>query len=54
MAKPIKNTPILKGQDAQLFYKQIASIPSKPERLRERQRIAGSVNKLVSLTMSKK
>lgn len=49
MAKPIRNTPILRGRDAKIFQFEISDLPSPIERKRERERIASSVETLKSL-----
>ncbi|MCM1519217.1 MAG: hypothetical protein NC098_00320 [Lachnoclostridium sp.] len=46
MAKPIRNTPILSGRDAEIFNAEISQLPSAAERKSERARIAKSVEKL--------
>lgn len=46
MAKPIRNTPILDGKDAEIFRREMANIPPANERKKERERIARSVEKL--------
>ena len=43
MAKPIRNTPILYGEDARRFREEIANLPSPEERRKERERIEKSV-----------
>ena len=43
MAKPIRNTPILFGEDARRFREEIANLPSPEERRKERERIEKSV-----------
>lgn len=52
MAKPIRNTPILSGQDALVFNAEIAHLPSLTERKLERERIASSVAQLRSMIAS--
>lgn len=49
MAKPIKNTPILYGQDAIQFRKEISTLPSIEERRKERKRIEASVEELYKM-----
>ncbi len=49
MAKPIRNTPILSGQDAVIFHTEISKLPPVSERKRERERIASSVEQLKSM-----
>ncbi len=39
MARPIKNTPILYGESARRFERQINNLPSPEERMIERQRV---------------
>lgn len=46
MAKPIRNTPILRGRDADNFRHEISQLPSSNDRRRERERIAKSVKQL--------
>lgn len=43
MAKPIRNTPILYGEDARRFREEISNLPPLEERRRERARIEESV-----------
>lgn len=43
MAKPIRNTPILTGKDAEMFLEAISRHPSREEREKERARINASV-----------
>lgn len=52
MAKPIRNTPILWGDDAKHFLSQIAKRPSVEERDRERARIARSLLEFESIIKS--
>lgn len=49
MARPIRNTPALHGKDAERFLAEIAVLPSKEERSRERERINKSVKSFMSL-----
>lgn len=49
MAKPIRNTPILYGDDAAKFREEISKLPSPEERRRERRRIDASVEELVAM-----
>ncbi len=44
MARPIRNTPILYGKDAERFLADISQLPPIEERRRERARIDKSVN----------
>ena len=39
MARPIRNTPILFGEDAEAFLRQINTPLSKEERLAERKKV---------------
>lgn len=52
MAKPIRNTPILSGRDADIFHAEISKLPPAAERKRERERIAESVERLKSMIAS--
>ena len=54
MAKPIRNTPILFGEDAKMFLAQIEQRPSAEERRRERSRIARSLEELETLVKNLK
>ena len=49
MAKPIRNTPILYGEDARRFREEISHIPPIEERRKERARIQKSVQKLYEM-----
>lgn len=49
MARPIKNTPVLYGKDAERFLADISQLPSIEERTRERARIENSVNDFMGL-----
>ena len=49
MARPIRNTPALHGKDAERFLAEIAVLPTKEERSRERERINKSVKCFMSL-----
>lgn len=49
MAKPIRNTPILRGRDAIIFHAEISELPPMAERKRERERIVSSVEQLKSM-----
>lgn len=49
MARPIRNTPILYGKDAEHFLADISQHPPIEERKRERIRIEQSVNDLMAL-----
>ena len=46
MAKPIRNTPILYGEDARRFREEISNLPPAEERRKERARIEESVKRL--------
>lgn len=46
MARPIRNTPILFGKDAEQFLKEINTLPPLEERRKERARIEESVKRL--------
>lgn len=49
MARPIRNTPILYGKDAERFLADISQLPPIEERRRERARIERSVNDFLVL-----
>lgn len=49
MARPIRNTPILYGKDAERFLADISQLPPVEERRRERARIEKSVNNFIAL-----
>lgn len=49
MAKPIKNTPILYGKDAEIFCLNMLSIPSDVEKKKEQQRIEKSLEEFKTL-----
>ncbi len=49
MARPIRNTPILYGKNAERFLAEIAVLPSFEERKKERERIKQSVNEFMAL-----
>lgn len=53
MAKPIKETPILKGKDARVFMSKMAS-PTKGKAIDEktRQRMRDNFNKLNAIVKS--
>ena len=46
MSRPIRNTPVLSGRDAQLFFSEMNNLPSSKERQVERARISESVSRL--------
>lgn len=54
MARPIRNTPILYGKDAERFLADISKLPPIEERRRERARIEQSVNDLMALVAKHK
>lgn len=54
MARPIRNTPILYGKDAERFLADISVLPSSEERERERKRIEESVEDFMSLVASRR
>ena len=47
MAKPIRNTPILYGEDARRFREEISNLPTPEERRKERERIKESVKRFM-------
>lgn len=49
MARPIRNTPTLYGKDAERFLAEIAVLPSREERKKERERIERNVEEFMSL-----
>lgn len=49
MARPIRNTPILYGKDAERFLADISQLPPVEERRRERARINKSVDDFIAL-----
>lgn len=46
MARPIRNTPVLYGEDAKRFLADISKLPSNEDRQRERDRVRNNVAKL--------
>lgn len=46
MSKPIRNTPILSGKDAEQFFAEMNNLPSLEERKAERARISASTSRL--------
>lgn len=56
MSKPIRNTPILSGRDAEQFFTEMNNLPSLEERKKERARISTNANRLRFLisTLKKK
>lgn len=54
MAKPIRNTPILYGKDAERFQSEISILPPTEERVAERARIQQSVRSFLDLIESRK
>ena len=49
MAKPIKDTPILYGKDAEVFCLNMLSVPSEVEKKKELQRIEKSLEEFKTL-----
>ena len=49
MARPIRNTPILMGKDAERFLSEIYSVPSYEDRMKERARVEASAQQLLGL-----
>ncbi|MGN0282523.1 MAG: hypothetical protein ACI4B3_09515 [Prevotella sp.] len=47
MARPIRNTPILVGEDAERFLYEISNLPSEEERKKERTRIEAEAQQFV-------
>ena len=56
MSKPIRNTPILSGKDAERFFAEMNNLPSLEERQNERARISANASRLrqVIATLKKK
>ena len=54
MARPIRNTPTLYGEDAERFLAEIAILPSPEERKREREKIQESINDFLRLITEKR
>lgn len=54
MARPIRNTPVLYGEDAEKFLADIAVLPSPEERKKERERIQESVKDFLQLIAKKR
>ena len=54
MARPIRNTPILMGTDANRFLYEISVLPSEEERKKERARIEASAQQFLSLVLNVK
>ena len=54
MARPIRNTPILTGADADRFLREISVLPSEEERKKERARIEASAQQFLSLVLNVK
>jgi hypothetical protein len=50
MAKPIKETPILKGNDAKRFMDNMNILASKRIDLSVRERIKSNYNKLIAIS----
>lgn len=49
MARPIRNTPILMGKDADEFLRKLSVLPSEEERRRERARVEHNARQLFTL-----
>lgn len=49
MARPIRNTPVLYGEDAERFLADISQLPPVEERRSERARIEKSVDDFMEL-----
>ena len=49
MARPIKETPILKGNDATMFINNMVISASKKATFQEKEKIIASFNKLSAL-----
>ena len=54
MARPIRNTPILMGADADRFLHEISVLPSEEKRMKERARIEASAQQFLSLVLNVK
>lgn len=54
MARPIRNTPALYGEDAERFLADIAILPSPEDRKREREQIQKSVKEFLGIIARKK
>lgn len=54
MARPIRNTPALYGEDAERFLAEIAILPSTEERKKEREKIRNNVNDFLRLIAEKR
>ena len=54
MARPIRNTPTLYGEDAERFLAEIAVLPSPEERKKEREKIKNSVKDFLKLIAEKR
>ena len=54
MARPIRNTPILTGADADRFLHEISVLPSEEKRKKERARIEASTQQFLSLVLNVK
>jgi hypothetical protein len=50
MAKPIKETPVLKGKDAKLFIKNMTASETQKIDLVARERIKSNYNKLNAIS----
>lgn len=49
MAKPIRNTPILFGEDARRFREEIENLPPIEERRKARQKVEEGARRFVKL-----
>ena len=52
MARPIRNTTILMGSDADRFLQEINILPTKEERIKERDRIEASAQQFLNLVLN--
>ena len=49
MAKPIRNTPILFGEDARRFHEEISNLPPIEERRKEREKVEEGAKRFVEM-----
>ena len=54
MARPIRNTPILMGKDAERFLYEISHLPSEEKRRAERARIESEAQQFVAMVRNLK
>lgn len=54
MARPIRNTPALYGEDAERFLADIAVLPSPEQRMKDREEIKNSVKDFLKLIAEKR